>query len=158
MSSAREQLDKIDSDLKALRDKQAELSEQEYNLSEERQKLISAVLVEEKPFDGTEWELMLGSNNNAYLLYIAGNHKHMEEVRDLCFRSWHDSFELQEGIELHFDDGKYSLHFNDPRQLSIFAQKQNFIIVAPDIVDNVRQLSKQLTTLQELVHQFNLKA
>ena len=158
MSSAREQLDKIDSDLKALRDKQAELSEQEYNLSEERQKLISALLVEEKPFDGTEWELMLGSNNNAYLLYIAGNHKHMEEVRDLCFRSWHDSFELQEGIELHFDDGKYSLHFNDPRQLSIFAQKQNFIIVAPDIVDNVRQLSKQLTTLQELVHQFNLKA
>ena len=158
MTSNRERLLAIDTEIKNLSDQQSEISMKEYEASELRMTVIREILEEEKPFEGTEWELLLGNNSEAYLLYLAGNHKHMEEVRDLCFRSWHDSFELQDGIELHFDDGKYSLHFNDPRQLSIFAQKQSFIIVAPDIEDNVRKLSKQLTTLQELCHQFNLKA
>jgi len=158
VSLLRDELAQVDADLESLSKKQGELSEQEYNLHVRRTEVIKTLLVEEKPFEGTEWELVLGHKNQVYLKYLDGNETLMKEVRDLCFRSWHDSFELQDGIELHFDDGQYSLHFNEPRQLSIFAQKQSFRIVATDIEDKVRKLSKELKTLQEICHQFNLKA
>jgi hypothetical protein len=157
VSIPRLELARIESELEEVTNQQSTLSEKEYNLHVERNKIIATVMAEEKPFEGTEWELMISNQGQVYLNYLDGNETLVKEVRDLCFRSWHDSFDLQEGIRLDFDDGKYSLHFNDARQLSIFAQKQSLKIVATDIEDKIRKLSKELSVLQTVAHQFNLK-
>jgi len=158
--TAREKLKEIDAEIKTLSEQQATLSEKEYNLSVSRNEILQALLVEENPFEGTEWQLEVSSNGSRHQVYldlIAGDDKKMEEIRDLCFRSWHDSFEMASGVTLDFNDGRFSLRFDDPRQLSIFAQKQRLIITAPNVSDNIRKLRRQLQSLEEIAHQFNLK-
>lgn len=141
-----------------LNEKHSELSLQESGLNESRDLLIKEILIEEKPFEGTKWELFLGPmNNNIYLQYLEGNKDKIEEIHQLCFTFWHASFEIQNGIFLRFNDGDYSLTATEFRQLINFAKKQNLTIVAADIEDKVRKLSRQLASLQEICHQFNLK-
>lgn len=155
--SKRDQLTIIDQALLKLDEKQTELSLEESGLRESRSLLIKEVLAEEAPLDSTTWELFVGNNSSIFFQYSEGNEDKMSELRKLCFHSWHDSFELQDGITLHFDDGVYTLHAGDPGQLKSFAVNHNFIITARDIGDKIKRLSRQLNVLQEVCHQFNLQ-
>ncbi len=155
--SKREQLSIIDQALLKLDEKQTELSMEESELRESRHLLIKEVIEEEKPFDSTKWELFVGNNSGMFLQYAEGNEDNISELRKLCFHSWHDSFEIQDGITLHFDDGVYTLHATDSGQLKSFAVNHNFIITAKDIGDKIKRLSRQLNVLQEVCHQFNLQ-
>lgn len=158
MSSNRDKIAALNTEMLALEEKHSEIYSRENELRAARQLLVRDLLVEEKPFEGTKWELFLGSmNSNIYLQYVDGNESKLEDIKNLCFVSWHDSFTIQDGITLRFDDGDYSLYADEARLLTLFAQKQNFIIIAADIKDKVRRLSRQLTSLQEICHQFNLK-
>lgn len=158
MISNREKLAAIDAEFIAIEEKHSVIYEQENKLRESRILLVKDILAEEKPFEGTTWELCLGHmNSSIYFQYVEGNKDKIEGLQKLCFQSWHDSFSLQDSLILRFDDGDFSLYADEPRQLTMFAQKQNFIIIATNIEDKVRRLSRQLTSLQEICHQFNLK-
>lgn len=155
--SKREQLATLDQALLKLDEKQTEISLEESGLRDSRYLLIKEIIEEEKPLNSTKWELFVGTNNGMFLQYIEGNEEKISELRPLCFHSWHDSFEIQDGITLHFDDGTYTLHASDPGQLKSFAVNHNFIIIAKDISDKIKRLSRQLNVLQEVYHQFNIQ-
>jgi len=155
--SKREQLSILDQALLKLDEKQTELSLEESGLRESRHLLIKELIEEEKPFNSTKWGLFVGNNSGISFQYMEGNEEKIDEFRKLCFHSWHDSFEIQDGITLHFDDGVYTLHASDPGQLKSFAVNHNFIITAKDIGDKIKKLSRQLNVLQEVCHQFNLQ-
>jgi hypothetical protein len=157
VSSLRDRLVILDKEILDLDEKQSELSLQERGLQESRSLLIKEILNEEKPFEGTKWELFLGANNTLFFQYVEGNEEKVEDLYKLCFHSWHSAYEVQDGITLHFDDGVYSLHSSDPGQLKSFIKANNFIITANDISDKVKRLTRQLTSIQEICHLFNLK-
>lgn len=155
--SKREQLTIINQALLKLDEKQTELSLEESGLRESRHLLIKEIIEEENPLDSTKWELFVGTNVGMFLQYIEGNEEEINEFHKLCFHSWHDTFEIQDGITFHFDDGTYTLHSPDPGQLKSFAVNHNFIIITKDIGDKIKKLSRQLNVLQEVCHQFNLQ-
>jgi hypothetical protein len=161
MSATKDKLSIIDAKILALDEKQTELSLEESGLRESRSLLIKDIIEEENLLDSTTWELFVtNSSSSMYLQYAKGtkgNEEKISELRKLCFHSWHDSFELQDGITLHFDDGIYTLHAADPGQLKSFAMNHNFFITAKDIGNQVKRLSRQLNVLQEVCHQFNLQ-
>lgn len=156
MSTIRNKLADLDKEIESIAEKQAELSEQDYQLSEQRRHLIKEILIEENFLKETTWELFVSTNNSIFLKYISGSDIRMEELRNLCFHSWHDSISYQDGVSLHFDDGEYSLYAEDTKQLKSFIIKNNLMIVAKDVTDKVKRLSQQLISLQEIVHHFNL--
>lgn len=156
VSSLRDKLAALDKEIFDIDEKQSELSLQEHGLRESRSLLIKEILIEEKPFEGSKWELFVGSSATLFFQYIEGNDEKVKNLHNLCFHSWHDSFELQDGVSLHFDDGIYSLHANDPGQLKGFIKDNNFTIIANDVEDKVKRLTRQLTSIQEICHQFNL--
>ena len=156
--SKREQVTIIDQELLKLDEKQTALSLEESGLRESRSLLIKELIEEENLLDSTTWELFVTSSGSGmYLQYSEGNEEKISELSKLCFSSWHDSFELQTGVTLHFDDGVYTLHAADPGQLKSFAVNHNFIITARDINNQIKRLSRQLNVLQEVCHQFNLQ-
>jgi hypothetical protein len=154
----RDKLEIIDQALLKLDEKQTALSLEESGLRESRSLLIKELIEEENLLDSTTWELFVTSSGSGmYLQYSEGNEEKISELSKLCFSSWHDSFELQTGVTLHFDDGVYTLHAADPGQLKSFAVNHNFIITARDIGNQIKRLSRQLNVLQEVCHQFNLQ-
>lgn len=157
MTTNRDKLTALDAELTSLADKQTELSTQDYQLRESRIDIIKDIISEEKPFEGTTWELFVGVNNSIFFQYMEGSEDKMEALRGLCFQSWHDRFEFSDGIVLQFDDGIYSLVANDPKQFKDFVQHHNFTIIASDAVEKIKRLSRQLTNLQEICRQFDLK-
>lgn len=156
MNSLRDKLTNLDNEIKDVQDKQSALYEQDYSLQEARHVIIKNILAEEKPLQGTKWELFVSTNNNNIFLQYIDNTDNLKNIHNLCFQSYHDSFDIEEGITFRFDDYQYSL-CGDPGQLKSFAIKQNLIIIAKDIDDKIQRLSRQLTNLQEICHQFNLK-
>jgi len=157
VSSLRDKLAILDKEILDLDEKRSDLSLQEHGLQESRDLLIKEILKEEKPFEGTTWQLFVGVNSNFFFQYVEGNEDKLNDLQKLCFNSWHDYYELQDGVTLHFDDGIYSLHSTDPGQLKVFIISNKFIIIANDVEDKVKRLTRQLTSLQEICHQFNLK-
>jgi hypothetical protein len=158
VSTNRERLAAVETEMSDNDKKQSTLREEEYHLSVKRHDIINDILMEEKPLQGTEWELTVGSQGRVYLRYMGSRQDEvMEPISEMCSRSWHDDFSVAEGISIQFDDNEVSLAFEDSRLISIFAQKQNLTIVAPGVVDKMRQLSRELATLETLSHQFNLK-
>lgn len=157
MTHNRDKLASLDLELEELGEKQDALSTKNYELNVSREAILKEIFAEEKPFDGTTWEFFVDISSSMFLQYVEGNTEQVEDLHKLCIESWHDSFKIEEGVTLHFDDGVYSLHASDPGQLRNFAQKQNLKIVAKDIDDKIKRLSRQLTNLQEICHQFNLK-
>lgn len=156
--SKRDQVTIIDQALLKLDEKQTELSLEENGLRESRSLLIKELIEEENLLDSTTWELFVTSSGSGmYLQYSEGNDEKITEISKLCFSSWHDSFELQTGVTLHYDDGVCTLHATDPGQLKSFAVNHNFIITARDIGNQIKKLSRQLNVLQEVCHQFNLQ-
>lgn len=154
----RDKLSIIDQALLKLDEKQTELSLEESGLRESRSLLIKELIEEENLLNSTTWELFVtNSSGSMYLQYSEGNEEKISELSKLCFSSWHDSFELQTGVTLHFDDGVYTLHAADPGQLKSFAVNHKFIITAKDIGNQIKRLSRQLNVLHEVCHQFNLQ-
>lgn len=157
MTTNRDKLAALDTEIASVAEKQSDLSHQDYELRESRINIIKDIISEEKPFEGTTWELFVGVNNSIFFQYMEGNEDKMEALRGLCFQSWHDRFEFSDGIILQFDDGVYSLVANDPNQFKDFVQHHNLTIIASDAVEKIKRLSRQLTSLQEICRQFNLK-
>lgn len=156
--SKRDQVTIIDQELLKLDEKQTALSLEESRLRESRSLLIKELIEEENLLDSTTWELFVtNSSGSMYLQYSEGSEEKISELSKLCFSSWHDLFELQTGVTLHYDDGVYTLHAADPGQLKSFAVSHNFIITAKDIGNQIKKLSRQLNVLQEVCHQFNLQ-
>jgi hypothetical protein len=153
----RDKIIEIDKEVDALEDQHQEISNKMFKLKESKDILIREFILEEKLLVETTWELALGTSNNIYLKLDVNDENKLSSLRDLCFVAWHDSFEIQDGISLHFDDGAYSLYANDPGQLKNFITNQSLKITATDVTDKVAKLSRQLNNLQEIIHQFNLK-
>jgi len=158
LSKNRELLQHIDEQIELLDEQQRALGSKASTLSSSKADIIIAILKEEKSLQDTEWELQVGSNNKVYVNYTGTrNDKVMKELSELCSRSWHDSFDLGEGVRLQFDDGDVSLSFDNSSGLTAFAKKNNLKIIGTNVTNDIRALKRQVEALELISHQFNLK-
>jgi len=156
--SAREELKKIQDELGELEMQQEALRELEYPLSLKRHGIIQQLIDEEKPFSGTEWDLKINYSGKVYLSYAGSRQDaNMDEIDKWCSNSWHDSFKLEEGVTLYFDDNNMSLGFSDSSQIAEVAKRHNLVVHAADVEERAGTLFQELTNLQKICGQFGYR-
>jgi hypothetical protein len=152
--SVREKIASLTTEISALEDRAANLQVDAWALRQERDELIAQLILDEKMLAGTTWELALGDITNlSYSETVPGE---LDTIKSLIRTDWHSSFELEEGIELHFDDSEVSLIFKDPKQVLSFLRKNKLIIGGNKVADRLNHLKREVEALEIVSHQFNL--
>lgn len=152
--SIRERIELLSEQVKDLEDRSANLQVDAWTLRQERDELIAQLILDEKMLAGTTWDLALGDITN--LSYKETNPGELEGIKSLIRVDWHSTFELEEGVELHFDDGEISLIFKDPKQVLSFIRKNELIIGGAKVADRLNNLKREVAALEIVAHQFNL--
>ena len=153
----KEYIDDLTAQVKLLDEQSAELQMQAFSLRSKREELIAQMILEDEVLSGTDWELLLSVDSSPYLEYTGPvDVDPMQEFIKLAKTDWHCWFELSDGIRLQFDDGDVSLTFKEPRQLMPFVKKHKLIITGTGISDKLAKLKREVATLEDVCHQFNL--
>ena len=153
----KEYIDDLTAQVKLLDEQSAELQTQAFSLRSKREELIAQMILEDEVLSGTDWELLLSGDSSPYLEYTGPvDVDPMQEVIKLARTDWHCWFELSDGIRLQFDDDGVSLIFKEPRQLMPFVKKHKLIITGTGISDKLAKLKREVATLEDVCHQFNL--
>lgn len=155
--TTRGRIDELTLRVKELDNQSAELLSQSFALRTEREELIAQMILEDKVLSNTDWELLISGDSSPYLEYTGPiDTDPMQEVIKLARTDWHCWFELADGIRLQFDDNEVSLTFKEPRQLMPFVKKHNLLITGTGISDKLAKLKREVATLEDVCHQFNL--
>jgi hypothetical protein len=151
-------LKQIQDEIAELQMQQETLRELEFPLTVKRHQIIQQLLIEEKPFSDSTWELKLNYNGKVYLAYVGSRQDdRMDEVDKLCSKSWHDDFKLEEGFTLQFDDNQMSLSIKDVSQIAEFAKRHELTIQGSDISERAEFLRQELSGLETVCQQLGLK-
>lgn len=155
----REEMESLKKEIAELEEKSSQLQHQSFELSEKRNKVAAEIILEENLLAGTAWEFKRSGNNTVYLEYN-GHIKDDEfsKVVEIAWGGWHSWFELEPGIQIRFDDSEVSIHFDDAKMLLPFAKKFNLKLSGQTIVNELRDLKRQVAALEAINHQLNLKA
>jgi hypothetical protein len=150
----RERIALLSAQVSDLEDRSANLQVDAWSLRQERDELIAQLILEEKMLAGTTWDLALGDITNlSYNETVKGE---LDGIKKLIRTDWHSSFELEEGVDLHFDDSEVSLIFKDPKQVLSFIKKNGLIIGGTKVADRLNHLKREVAALEIVCHQFNL--
>ena len=152
--SIREKIASLSTEIAALEDHAANLQVDAWTLRQERDELTAQLILEEKMLAGTTWELALGDITN--LSYSETTPGEMDKLKEVIRKDWHSTFELEEGVELRFDDSDVSLTFKDPKQVISFIRKNELIIGGAKVSDRLNNLKREVAALEIVCHQFNL--
>lgn len=154
MKDFRQQIASLSTEITALEDHSANLQTEAWALRQKRDELIAQMILDEKMLAGTQWEISLGDITN--LNYRETNPDELKGVKELCRQDWHSSFELEEGVDLRFDDNEISLVFKDPKQVLAFVRKNELVITGSKVSDRLNHLKREVAALETVCHQFNL--
>lgn len=152
--TTQDRIKEIEEQVKVLEDRAANLQVDAWSLRQERDELIASLILEEKMLAGTCWELTLGDITN--LSYSETTPGELDKVKQLVRKDWHSTFELEEGVEIRFDDNEVSLSFKEPRQVLPFIRKNGLIIGGSKVADRLNHLKREVSALEKVCHQFNL--
>lgn len=151
----REELDRLTALSEKLQNEAAELGGQEYEARKKKEEIVAKIILEEKLLEESTWEIQ-GDGVASYLEFTGPYEGKMKDARDLTRSGWHSSFEMEEGIEIRFDDNDTSLRFESPKMILPFVQKHKLFVSAPGVMDRLAKLKREVASLEILVHQFNL--
>lgn len=150
----KERIELLSEQVKDLEERSANLQVDAWSLRQERDELIAQLILEEKMLAGTTWDLALGDITNlSYSETVPGE---LDKMKALIRTDWHSSFELEEGVELHFDDSEVTLTFKDPKQVLSFIKKNGLAIGGNKVADRLNYLKREVAALEIVTHQFNL--
>jgi hypothetical protein len=153
----KEHIEQLTNQIKELDEQSAELQAQAFSLRTGREELIAQMILEDKILSKTDWEILLSGESSPFLEYTGPiDVDPIQEIIKLARTDWHCWFELADGIRLQFDDNEVSLTFKEPRQLMPFVKKHNLIITGVGISDKLAKLKREVATLEDVCHQFNL--
>lgn len=126
-------------------------------LQQEASNLMIKIIEEENLLKNTLWEI-----NVSYKISLdyAGdkNDAMFKPITDLCHGTWHTWLDMEDGIQLRFDEDTVSLHFEESKQIISFANKHQIKIRGSNVIDKLQTLKRETATLEHLVHQFSIKS
>jgi hypothetical protein len=144
-------------EIKNLEDEAASLQVTSFSLRQKREELIAQMILEEKLLSDTDWDLSVGGGSgDAVLSYKETSPNTLEFIKELARTDYHSWFEIQDGIQLRFDDSDISLSFKESKQLMPFAKRNGLRISGAGIKDRLAKLKRDVVALETICHQFNL--
>jgi hypothetical protein len=150
-------LDELVQQIDNLENRAADLNEEAYSLRTEKDNLIAQAIIEDKMLFDTTWDIQSnGVGSTSYLEFIGNIEGKIEEVVQIARKDYHQTFNLQPGIAIRFDDNDITLQFEDPKMILPFAKKNNLKLSGASITDRLSKLKREVAALEMLVHQFNL--
>jgi hypothetical protein len=150
----RDKIASLTTEIKTLEDHSANLQVEAWSRRQERDELIADLILGEKMLAGTTWELSLGDITN--LVHKEAVEGELNKVRELTRKEYHSSFELEEGVNLRFDDSEINLVFDEPKQVLPFIRRNDINILGNKVADRLNSLKREIVALETLCHQFSL--
>lgn len=152
--SLKDDIASISVEIQALEEHSANLQADAWTLRQKRDELIARLILEEKMLAGTTWELALGDVST--LNYKETNPDELSQIKKLIRQDYHCSFEVENGVEIRFDDGEITLSFDEPKQVLPFAKKNELVISGSGVATRLNQLKREAAALELICHQFGL--
>lgn len=158
MTSAREDMDEINTKLNALTEQINAWNELQYPLYDAKEKIISLVIQEEKLLKNSKWEIKFGYTNKMYLEYLGKlSDDKIIEVRNLCASSFHCRFELETDVSLEFNDNVLSLYFDDSIKITDVIKRYELLIDFSDLAKRMQQFNNELESLKNISSELGIK-
>lgn len=146
MNSTTDQINEIKEQIKILDKQNNELWDAKYKLSQKQHSLSVQFVAEENLLQKTKWNLR--SYSDAYYLYAIDEID--QKMEELLRSDYHCGIDLEDGVELRFDDSDCSLHFDSKQILSEFIKKNKLTVVTDDVDDQITELQNKLDLLKEI--------
>ena len=151
MTTSREKLEdlirkrhELDAQCESIYGKQSDIIEQ-------KEKIIREIILEEKLLANTSWHVITQHNHQTSIeLQSFDNDDVMCVIAGLCFISWHDSFQLENGVSLRTDDGSTRLFVANELVLDVI-RRYNLIIDTKSIEIQMTYLTQKIDVLKELL-------
>lgn len=156
MSKARKQIAEMTGQIKELEDESANLTVKAFDIRQKREELIAQMMVDEKLFSDSDWDLSLDGGSGATLSYKDSSPNNMEFIKELARTDYHSWFEISDGIQLRFDDNDISISFKESKQVMPFAKKNGMRINGTGLKDKLSKLKRDVAALETICHQFGL--
>ena len=127
--------------------------------TDEKSAAIKDFIFEEKLLEHTIWTLTVRNDKVQFTLDKTenldnANIKIMSDLLDENFSSW---IYINDFIELRSDECELIIYFHDNKLANSFAKKHKLKITGSGVTTNLSKLKKQISTLETIIHQFNIK-
>lgn len=153
----REQLKSIKEKIDSLSNQTSDISKEIWEWSEKQSSTICEIILEDKLLEGTHWTLSTGTYQTQ--LDYAGkleDQDKIDKIEKLWSGDYADLF-LEPGMTLHVNDEGAYLQFDDPKLMPAFVQKHKLIVDGGQIIKRLRELRREISALEVICHQFNIK-
>jgi hypothetical protein len=155
----RDKIAELTTEIKELEDKASEIATEATSLRAVREKLIIKVLVEDKIFEDTSWDVgsyMSGVKINYIKSYGATVYDVFEPIQEIFSKDGDIWMEINDGISLRLEGGEVSLSFKEAKQVMPFIKKHKMKLTGSSIVDRLAKMKRDAAALESIVHTFNL--
>jgi hypothetical protein len=157
MKTKRQQIEELKESISNIDLKACELQDEAAHLREKRDTIVSEVILEEELLANTNWEIRT-FDNDVYLQFVGKlKDERFASVIDVVWNGWHSWFNLEPEVQIRFDDAIVTLNFDDPKLVIPFVKKHKLKVTGQTLVDRMRELKRELSALEAINHQFNLK-
>lgn len=155
----RDKLQLIKDNMKSLEDQSSKLSHDLWAKNTNYRQLIGAIILEEKMLEGTHWYLDPGFYQTQ--LNLSGKIEDgpkIERLEQLFLTSSdYEDIILVTGVTFHLNNESGYLSFDDPKLMPTFVQTHKLIVDGAAISKRLRELKRELSALELVCHQFNIK-
>ncbi len=143
------QIKKIDLEIDSMMDNLSQLHTKKCDL-------FSQILEEEQLLKNSEWNLKHDPNLN---LEYDGK---KNDVIMQTFSKWLPDerltwIDLEDGIQLRFNEDYVYLYFDDSKMILPFVNKHNIKIKGANITNKLLSLKREVAALEKICHQFSIK-
>jgi hypothetical protein len=136
--------------IKDIEERAGNLRVEEGLANEKREDLIRVIINDEKLLQLTSWVLDWQQEELVLLAEADVRNPKIAALQKLCWNGWHSSFELEDGIDLYFDDSKISIGFQDSSRAPLFIRSSGLVINRKQLHQRELELKKQLCALEKL--------
>lgn len=145
--------------IKDINDKIDNLNKKMDDLQNHQYDLLRRLILEEAILAGTKWEMKIIGNGVELdcLDKRSDPSSPLSKLDNMLEASYHYSFQLEDGVDVIFDDNLVSLRFLDNRNVIPTAKKYKLQISSNMMAKKLLDLKRQVHQLETLAHQFNIK-
>jgi len=158
--SLQDKITELTAQIKEKEDAENRLITEACILREERDILVGQLIQNENILADTNWEFKLSNGTRFYLESRDSFSGKIGPIVKLftCYNSQFDRFDLEGGIRLQFDslNDYISISFEEPKQLMPFVKRNKMLITGTGIIDRLAKLKREVSSLEEVCHTFEI--
>ena len=151
---------KINAELDKLVDQSNEVADKVGQLSSTRDSLLIEIIETENLLKDSNWELKF--SGQIFLEYAGKVDDYIMSTILSYAKSSGSSYQyvwlqLESGIQFRIDEDEVSLHFDEPKMILPFVKKHKVKITGSSVVDRLRNLKREVASIEQICHEFSLK-